>query len=586
MPRRARVYYENSSSNSDDDPDFVVPRNSSHRFASSTSTTNFHGVRRSSRRTRYRVRQAPMNAEIENEIRLSGRGRQNVSKPREDSTKVRNGKCTILSWLINSGTIEEGTRVYRDGEVRLEGKISREGILCSCCNSTITVKEFECHAGSSKDKAYMNTYTGGRGTRKSLLQCQIEAWNKQKTPASSGFQTVDVQKDDVDKNDDICNICGGDGQLICCDVCPLTYHEECVGIKTLPQAPFHCPICVCSICGMYGAKPFSFRCFQCEEFYHWNCLGGAAIPAGNVAFCGKKCREVYIQLQKLLGVPHQIGNGFLWTLNKHMGPESVSHHGEEKRMDCNSKIALAYAVYDECFQPIIDSRTGLDRIPTVVFNCGSNLSRLDCRGFYTFTLERKDEVTAAASIRVHGTKLAEMPFIGTREKYRREGMCQQLVDAIVSVLLSLKVKKLVLPSAPERLDYWTTHYEFKHITEIQRREMLSMNLMVFKDTTILQKILSLDDGSMEGKKEVLNGDYEPKCNNSEDSPKDKEDKSPKPLLFDLNLEPPNEEVKMCKNDEEKKPSLGIFLALKDDGSLNLKKCFVDGPPKYYPLKIF
>ncbi|XP_042504689.1 increased DNA methylation 1-like isoform X2 [Macadamia integrifolia] len=414
---------------------------------------------------------------------------------------------------------------------------------------------------------------------------QKEVWDKQDITACSGIQDVDTQKGNVHKNG-ICNICGGEG----CVCCPLKYHEDCVGIKKLSEVTFHCPICVCKICGKVGNDQApAFRCLQCDEFYHWHCIGAAAgdvegDPNQDPYFCGETCKEVNLKLLNLLGIPHNIGNGLSCTLNQSIDPETVSRQGLpwDERMDGSAKLALAFKVFEECFQPNLDSEASLDRIPTTVFNSESKPSRVDCHGFYIFTLDKEDDVIAAASIRIHGTKIAEMPFIETREKYRSEGLCRRLVETIGYILLSIKVEKLVLPSTPEHVDYWTTHLGFMHISEIQRREMMSMNLMMFKDAVLLEKTLFRQGGSKEDQNGV-----------EEDGPGG-EDQPPVDRPIDLNLEPPEDDAIMnnvqennvqennvhhdnVENNEQERPQpLGIFLTLAPDDSLQLTRLFADG----------
>ncbi|KAK1300383.1 hypothetical protein QJS10_CPB13g01490 [Acorus calamus] len=246
------------------------------------------------------------------------------------------------------------------------------------------------------------------------MECQRQAWEKEKKLRNVGFQNFGV--DDLDPTDDTCGVCADGGHLIICDGCPSTFHKDCLLLK---------------------------------------------VAAG---------------LTLIMGTLNSVGEGFTWTLLKHLDEdtEGISEQNRFLYLERNVKLSLALSVLYECFVPLVDPRTGVDMISQVTYNCG-----------------------------IHGTRLAEMPFIGTRPKFRRQGMCRRLLSAIEDLLSSLRVEKLIIPAIADLLETWKTSFSFNQLESSHKDDIRNSSLMIFPETTLLQKPIRVAETRSKKENELL-----------------------------------------------------------------------------------
>ncbi|XP_014501301.1 increased DNA methylation 1 isoform X1 [Vigna radiata var. radiata] len=431
--------------------------------------------------------------------RLLPRNPCNGGKYNKDCNRSYMGSRTILSWLIDNGIISLNDviqyRNAKDNVVIKDGRITKDGIICICCGKVLTLSEFKLHAGFTLNRPCMNIFME---SGEPFTLCLLQAWSAEYKARKSLNQAV--QAEDNDKNDDSCGLCGEGGELICCDNCPSTFHAACLSTQEIPDGDWYCANCTCRICGnLVIDKDTSdlqelLQCSQCEHKYHETCLTDRETREGaasDIWFCGHSCQEVYTGLQSQVGLVNQVADDISWTLLRCIHDDQKVHSAQwfALKAVCNTKLAVALTIMEECFVSMLDPRTGIHMIPQVLYNWGSEFARLNFQGFYTMVLEKKDVLVSVASIRVHGTTVAEMPLIATCSRFRRQGMCRLLVSAIEEMLTSFKVERLVVSAIPDLVETWTKGFGFKPVDDVERKRLNKFNMMIFPGTVFLEKPL-------------------------------------------------------------------------------------------------
>ncbi|TKY62435.1 Increased DNA methylation 1 [Spatholobus suberectus] len=437
-----------------------------------------------------------------------GCGARTTRARRQQSTQ---DKRTVLSWMTDMGAILPLERVYyldhQSKRALLCGDVVGGCIRCDCCLQSVSISEFEAHSLSklseivearsrSQVSEPLRNICVERGP--SLLQCMAQAWNNQPESARKVYHFVRVEG--RDQNDDICNLCGEGGDLICCDCCTSAFHQNCLGIQILPSGDWHCMYCRCKFCGLYGGKEkdssegffqsMISECRICEQKYHQSCLEAnraTTVHSKEAFLCGNGCKELSERLKMLFGVKNEIEDGLSWSFIWRSDVDSTALEIKPHMVESNAKLAVAVSSMNEGFMPCIDKKRGINVIHSVLYNCGSNFTRLDCKRFVTAILERDDEIISVASIRIHGNQLAEMPYVATRSIYRRKGMCSRLLKAIELALSFLNVELLVIPAISKLRETWISAFGFEPIDSRSKTIIKGMNLLVFPDTVMLQK---------------------------------------------------------------------------------------------------
>ncbi|TVU14468.1 hypothetical protein EJB05_37938 [Eragrostis curvula] len=421
------------------------------------------------------------------------------SEEKVDRSKFSRGARTVLNKLLEMGIVCRVNIVQCRGpggkNVLKDGNITKNGIRCRCCGTTFTMSKFKCHAGLGNESPSLNIFLG---SGKSYSLCQLQAWSiEHKVRRERAKDTMSLQED---QNDDTCGLCGDGGELICCDNCPASYHQACLPSQDIPDGSWYCSSCLCNICGeVIHSKELrtslsTLKCSQCELQYHVKCISGkiSCNWEGRLDswFCGTRCQQIFTSFRSRVGVPDHMDNGFSCTVLRNNGDQKVMSAAEiAVTAECNMKLMIALSIMEECFLPIIDPRTGIDIIPSILYNWRSDFLHMDYKGFYTVVLESDDNIVSVASIRLHGAIVAEMPLIATSTENRQQGMCRRLMDYIEEILKSLKVEMLLLSAIPHLVDTWTSAFGFREIDDSDKKKICKFRLASVPGTVLLKKNL-------------------------------------------------------------------------------------------------
>ncbi|KAF9665085.1 hypothetical protein SADUNF_Sadunf16G0085400 [Salix dunnii] len=266
----------------------------------------------------------------------------------------------------------------------------------------------------------------------------------------------------------------------------------------------------CALCRGYDFMRSGFGprtiilCDQCEKEFHVGCLRShkmanlKELPKGSW-FCCMDCSRIHSTLQKLLirgaeKLPDSLLNDIQkkheeqgLNINNNIDVRWTLLSGKITSPENKLLLSRALSIFQECFDPIVDSTIERDLIPLMVY--GKNSKGQDYGGMYCAVLTVNSCIVSAGILRVFGEEVAELPLVATRNGDHGKGYFQLLFSCIEKLLAFLNVQNLVLPAAEEAESIWIEKFGFQKIKPEQLSKHIKKccQMVRFEGTSMLQK---------------------------------------------------------------------------------------------------
>lgn len=463
---------------------------------------------------------------------------------KSSSKKITKKDQRMHKLVFENGGLPDGTEVayYSNGKKLRDGYKMESGIICRCCSTLVSPSQFEAHAGwASRRKPYMYIYTSN-GV--SLHEFAVSLLKGRKCFSKDNDDLCIICADGGKLV--LCDGCPRAFHKECaslssiprgkwyCTYCQNMFLREkfvewnanavaagrVSGIDPIEQITNRCmrivknpeeaEVIACAICRGYDFSKSGFGprtvilCDQCEKEYHVGCLKKCKLadlkelPKGKW-FCSANCKWIYSALQNLLNTgAEKLPEPTLDIIRKKKTDKILDSdtdldvrwrllNGKIASRETRVLLSQAVAIFHDCFDPIVDSETGRDFIPSLVY--GRNIRGQDFSGIYCAILTVNSTVVSAGILRIFGEEIAELPLAATRIGHQGKGYFQLLYSCIEKLLAFLNVKSFVLPATDEAKSIWTEKFGFNKIPEQQllNYRKLCWQMIAFKGTSMLEK---------------------------------------------------------------------------------------------------